>query len=91
MSLSDLSPEDRAWVFSLPGPCYYHLRTRTFDGPRGVHSWRALQLAKGRLKKRVVAAGGNPEEIAYIAGIGPILRKTLSTPEDRFHRAMVDF
>jgi hypothetical protein len=71
-----MTEEEREFIWGLPAPCYYHLGLRIWDKPR-VESWRALQQAKGRLRRRVQTHGGDPEEIRYTAGLGPLLLEEL--------------
>ncbi len=51
-------------------PRYYHHGTELVEHITG-HSIRNRNAAKRRLTNRVKAAGGDPNEIKYRAGMGP--------------------
>lgn len=62
----DLGLGDPSW------PRFFHRGTGFVEPIYGLGIWHR-DRARGRLRKRVKDAGGNPDEIEYRAGIGPRL------------------
>jgi hypothetical protein len=57
-------------------PRYYHHGTGLVEHITGGGLWHR-DRARGRLRRRVKAAGGDPREIEYCAALGPGLLRGL--------------